>query len=97
MRIRDSVESRHGSLVAERVLTRLAHALEMLAEHPLVGHRRREVTADPSVRFWTVPPTLIAYRATEPDGIEVVAVERGELDWSNLFAGGGGYGIRRSV
>jgi len=85
IRIRDSVESQHGSVIAERVLKRLGNAFEMLAEHPLVGHRRRDVTTDPRIRFWTVPPTLIAYRAIEPNKIEVVAVERGELDWSRLF------------
>ncbi|HVS19620.1 MAG TPA: type II toxin-antitoxin system RelE/ParE family toxin [Planctomycetota bacterium] len=84
LRILDSVESSHGSVVAERVLSRLASAFQILAERPQIGHRRQDLTADPDVRFWSVSPTLIAYRRADAGGIEVLAVERGEWDWTGF-------------
>lgn len=73
-------EEAFGPIVAARVLDQIARAFELLAEHPGVGHRREGLTRDPRTRFWAVGPTLIAYRPAA-GGIEVLLVERGEIDW----------------
>ena len=83
--ILDYVEGRFGVGVAERVLTRLVAALALLAEHPGVGHRREDITKDEHVKFWSVGPTLIAYRVV-PSGLQVLFVERAERDWEKLLA-----------
>ena len=70
--------------VAERVLDELERALERLAANPGIGHRREDLTSDPEVRFWPVGPTLVAYRERR-QRIEVLFVERGELDWEALL------------
>ena len=78
------VETEFGLRVAGRVLHDVQAAFEMLAQRPGVGHIREDLTADERVRFWTVGPTLIAYRRAA-DGIEVLVVERGERDWRRLL------------
>ena len=58
--------------------------LERLAELPLTGHRRDDLTEDESVRFANIGPTLIAYRH-QRSPIEVLFIERGEMDWEQLL------------
>ena len=76
-----------GSRVAEDVLDRLLAALENLARRPGLGRVREDITADEALRFWSVGPTLIAYREASA-GIEVLFIERGERDWTKLLQGG---------
>lgn len=76
--------SRTGVRVAERVLDGLEAAFELLATNPGTGHRREDLTADEHVRFWSVGPSLIAYRRAN-DVIEILFVERGERDWERLL------------
>ena len=50
----------------------------------LTGHRRDNLTDDESTRFVNVGPTLIAYRH-QNSPIEVLFIERGEVDWELLL------------
>jgi plasmid stabilization system protein ParE len=77
-------EEQFGPEVADRVRAELLHALFRLADMPAIGHPRPDLTPDPTMRFWSVGPTLIAYRPSH-DGIEVLLVERAERDWSQLL------------
>jgi plasmid stabilization system protein ParE len=83
-RIVASVEARFGPSVTDRVLDSLLDALVLLSEHPRAGHRREDITDDENLLFWSVGPTLIAYRPTKR-GLEVVAVERANVDWSGIL------------
>ena len=78
------VEGQFGQDVAHRVIDALEQAFERLAEHPGIGHRREDLTADEHVLFWSVGPTLIAYREFV-EGVEILFVERGELDWEHML------------
>ena len=79
------VASQFGASVADQVLDRLVGAFELLAGNPRAGHRRDDLTHDDRIRFWSVGPTLIAYRAASSDAIEILIVERGERDWEKLL------------
>ena len=78
------VEEHFGIEVADRVVTDLEKAFELLARNPEVGHHREDLTRAERVLFWSVGPTLIAYRS-RPEWIEVLFVERGELDWERML------------
>lgn len=80
----DYVEREFGSRAAEEVLDRIAVAFELLAENPHIGHVRRDITDNAAIRFWSVGPTLLAYRRGA-GVIEILFVERGERDWERLF------------
>jgi plasmid stabilization system protein ParE len=67
-----------------RLTPRAQQGLERLAANPGIGHRREDLTLNKSVRFWSVGPTLIAYRS-EHSPIEVLFIERGEVDWERLL------------
>ena len=84
LRIALYVDEHFGSEIAERVVDDIEHAFEQLARRPGIGHRREDVTSEDEVRFWAVGPTLIAYRL-RPEWLEVLFVERGELDWEALL------------
>jgi plasmid stabilization system protein ParE len=84
LRIAEHVHARFGLEVVERVLDRLERAFELLASSPEAGHLREDLTDSPGVRFWAVGPTLIAYRA-KGDLVEILFVERGELDWQRFI------------
>lgn len=83
-RIAFYVEENFGSVVAERVVGDLVHAFELLAKNSGAGHRRDDLTSDTRVLFWPVGPTLIAYRPA-PEGVQVLFVERGEVDWERIM------------
>ena len=83
--ILDYVDTEFGHAVAERVLDRLVDAFAMLGANPGVGHRRDDLTSNDRVRFWSVGPTLIAYRAADGAAVEILIVERGERDWERLL------------
>ena len=75
-----------GEAVAEDVLDLLVAAFDRISLDPGVGHRRTDLTTEQTIRFWTVDPTLIAYRVASDSIVEVLAVERGERDWRELLA-----------
>ena len=85
--ILDYVAREFGTDAAEAVLDRLVEAFDLIAHQPGVGHVREDITDDRTVRFWSVAPTLIAYRASA-DLVEVLIVERGERDWPQFFCHG---------
>lgn len=66
------------------MLDKLEAAFEMLSENPGIGHRREDLTEQDQVKFWTVGPTLVAYRCV-PDVVEVLLVARGGRDWERLL------------
>ena len=80
-------EEHLGGTVADRVLDELVSAFELLAEYPGAGHRREDLTDLDDVLFWSVGPSLIAYRQ-RGDLIEILMIERGELDWHGKFSDG---------
>jgi plasmid stabilization system protein ParE len=78
------VEKHFGPQVADRVLLELHAAFRLLAENPSVGHRREDLTADRALLFWSVGPTLIAYRPAQ-GRIDILFIERAEVDWERLM------------
>lgn len=83
-RISAYVERNFGGLVADRVLVDFTTAFEELAANATIGHRREDLTDDIRVRFWSVGPTLIAYRDAG-EWIEVLFVEAAARDWEQLI------------
>ena len=81
-----AIEQKFGARVADRVLARIVGAFERLAEYPESGHHREDLTDSSAIRFWSVGPTLLAYRVGA-EGIEVLLVARGEVDWEKLLEG----------
>ena len=79
------VEEHFGVEVADRVVGDLEKAFEQLAANPSIGHRREDLTHDERVLFWSVGPTLMAYRSN-PEWVEILFVERGELDWERMIS-----------
>jgi plasmid stabilization system protein ParE len=82
--ILEYVEREFGPDAAEAVLDRLVAAFERIAHQPGIGHSREDITSDESIRFWSVAPTLIAYR-DNVGVVEILVVDRGERDWPRLF------------
>ena len=76
-------EKDFGPLVADEIIVSLQQAFDRLAEFPEIGHLREDLTSDVRVRFWSVAPTLIAYRR-EAAGIVILLVERAALDWQRF-------------
>ncbi len=68
---------------ADRMVEGIKEAVSMLADHPCLGHLRRDLTSKP-VRFWTVYPYLIIYNPdTRP--LEVARVLSGYRDIASLL------------
>jgi plasmid stabilization system protein ParE len=84
LRIALYLEQHFGPQVTDDALRRLENAFSDLALMPGIGHTREDITADPSIRFWSVSPTLIAYRRGHPL-LEVLFIERGEMDWTQVL------------
>jgi len=84
LRMAFHVEEHFGPKVADRVVQELEAAFEQLAANPRIGHRREDLTRDARVLFWSVGPTLMAYRA-QSKWVEILFVERGELDWERML------------
>lgn len=84
LRIALHVDETFGNEVAVRVVDDLERAFELLAQNPGAGHRRKDLTPDDRILFWSVGPTLIAYRAKRGN-VDVLFVERGEVDWQRLL------------
>lgn len=70
---------------ADEVLGEIEDAVESLANHPRMGHRRDDL-ADEPLRVWPVYSYLIVYRP-ETQPLEVVRVVSGYRDLFSLFAG----------
>ena len=68
-----------------RVFDQLVTAFEVISESPGIGHRREDLTPDDRVRFWSVGPSLIAYRVGPGGGVEILFIERGERDWGQII------------
>ena len=68
---------------AERVLTELESACDLLASRPGIGHLREDL-ADASVRFWAVHSYLIVYRPDRTP-IEIVRFWHGARGVPNLL------------
>ncbi len=83
-RVVSAVEERFGRSVSAEVLARLEACFERIATHPGAGHVRHDITEAPGIAFWSVGPTLIAYRQ-DTDPVQILFVERGELDWAHLM------------
>lgn len=83
-RILEYVEARFGAVVAEDVLAKFEAAFEQIVHTPGIGGLRTDITRDEHVRFWTVRPSLIAYRVVD-DIVEVLLIERGERNWDSLL------------
>src|SRR5262245_40704336 len=68
---------------AERVLQKLRAAMERLAEMPLLGHLRSDLTREP-LRFWQVYSYLIIYRP-EKRPLEIVRLLHSSRDVQYLL------------
>lgn len=78
---------------ALRIHARLREAMRKLASNPGMGHRRRDLTTDTSVRVWPVYSWLVVSEH-EARPIRVVRILRGERDLGELL--GDEPGERRS-
>lgn len=68
---------------AKKMLDSFFTAMDMLAEHPEIGHTRPDLTDKP-VKFWPVKTHyLIIYKNTHP--IEIVRILSGYRDIANLL------------
>ena len=63
---------------ADRWVTKLFDAFELLALHPGMGHSRTDLTPHP-VLFWPVGAYLVLYRLRS-DVVEIIAVTQGARD-----------------
>ncbi len=79
------VLERFGGETLERAKVRITQALDRLATFPGIGHRRPDLSREPSHRFWLLGPTLIAYRQVGSRLIEVILIERAERNWQRLL------------
>jgi plasmid stabilization system protein ParE len=77
------IAQQQGTDLADRVLRELEAAMTQLAGRPELGHRRQDLTVDPSYRFWRVHSYLIVYNAnTRP--LAIARVIRGSRDVRHL-------------
>src|SRR5215475_13532027 len=70
---------------ARRVRLKIFEACRRIAEHPGIGHSRRDLTEKP-VRFWAVDNYPIVYYA-EGKPLEIVRVLHGARDIPAVFFG----------
>lgn len=69
--------------IAFTFLDSLEKTIEMLANHPMMGHKREEITEHP-IRFWTFKwHYLISYKSSTP--IEIVRILSGCRDIAKLL------------
>lgn len=68
---------------ADRFVSRIYAAEDLLCEFPQLGEARPELAAD--LRKWTVGPYLMLYRLM-PDAIEVVRILHGAQDLPTVVA-----------
>lgn len=70
--------------LAGRVIDDIEAAMRRLGEHPMLGHRRPDLTANPAYRFWPVRSYLVVYRP-EPTPIRIARVVRAARDVGGLL------------
>lgn len=76
-----SQESPQG---AEKVIDKIENVFEMIAFHPEIGHKRRDLTHKP-VLFWSVYSYLIIYRHIKGTPVEFVRILSGYRDIVSLL------------
>jgi plasmid stabilization system protein ParE len=66
---------------ADRVETEIVATCRRLAGHPLIGHKRGDITPLP-VRFWTLPkyPNYVVVYRPETKPLQVIAILHGKQD-----------------
>jgi toxin ParE1/3/4 len=73
-----------GEQAAVRLVDRIEAEISKLREMPGMGHERRDVPASKKLRFWTVWPYVIAYRATRRT-LYVMRVVHGSRNFRRVF------------
>lgn len=68
---------------ARRLTGRFRQAFRRLADMPLIGHLREDLTERP-FRFWSVASYLVIYRPV-PDGVEIVRIVHGSRNVEALL------------
>lgn len=68
---------------ADRVVSDILDACDLLADQPLIGHTRPDLT-DRSLLFWSSGKYLIVYRPA-PSPIQIVAVFHSARDVASLL------------
>lgn len=68
---------------ARQVRTEMRTAMRRLADFPLIGHRRTDLTFLP-VRFWSVYSYMIVYRPDQKP-LQVVRILHGAQDVSGIL------------
>ena len=68
---------------AERVSDAIEAAMARLAEHPMLGHVRADITNRP-YRFWSVYSYLIVYQPA-PTPVQIIRVLHGARDITELL------------
>ncbi len=82
--IADDLLVEAGPITATRVVLALHSAFHRLARFPRSGHRRPDLSTDPSVRFWPVHSWLVAY-ASDARSVTILAILHGATDPDALF------------
>lgn len=77
----EHVAADRSDTVADRILTRIAEACDILRDHPEIGRARPEIAAD--ARALVIERWLALYRLT-PDGPQIVRVVDGARDLSRI-------------
>jgi plasmid stabilization system protein ParE len=73
-----------GDAAADRIESEILSRFVYLAEHPGLGHFRRDLTSEP-VRFFSIYSWLIVYRPqTKP--LQVISILHGRRDLSELLS-----------
>ena len=78
--------ARDSPQAARRVLEKIKDAIVLLAEMPMIGHLREDLTEEP-LRFWPVYSYLIIYRF-ERKPLEIVRILHGARDVKSILARG---------
>jgi plasmid stabilization system protein ParE len=73
----------NGVQVADRIERELHDAMQLLADNPLAGHVRSDVS-NPRYRFWSVYSFVIAYRVNSKP-LTISRVVHGGRDFKQLF------------
>jgi plasmid stabilization system protein ParE len=71
---------------ADRIDMAIIATCRRLAEYPLIGHHRRDVTPLP-VRFWTLPkyPNYVIVYRPETKPLQVVAILHGKQNMEEML------------
>ncbi|MEM7354154.1 MAG: type II toxin-antitoxin system RelE/ParE family toxin [Acidobacteriota bacterium] len=78
--------ARDNPKAARRVVQEIRRAMERLAQMPMIGHLREDLTGEP-LRFWPVFSYLIIYRP-ESKPLQIARVLHGARDVSSILSRG---------